>query len=347
MASKLLAFFNRQSVKRGLHKSLYSCELLAITSIPKKDGGRDAPTSQTGKFHLPQYELIKFESSRHSPESDKNISGTKTMSSPLSKIEPVNPVAPYIGGKRLLAKRVIARIESIDHGIYCEPFVGMGGIFLRRSLIPKSEIINDWSDDVSNFFRILQHHYIAFMDMIRYQITSRSGFEKLKSANPDSLTDLQRAARFLYLQRLAFGGRVDKRNFGVAAALGARFNISKLEPMLESLHERLAGVVIERMQWDKFIERYDRDATLFYLDPPYYGCETDYGDDMFDRSQFVVMADVLSKIKGRFILSINDHIDIRDIFADFKQEAVTTKYSTGSVKAGDKRKDVGELIISN
>ncbi len=63
-------------------------------------------------------------------------------------------------------------------------------------------------------------------------------------ANPDTLTDLEQAARFLYLQRLAFGGQVESRNFGVTPTTSARFDVTKLGPALEAIHERLSNVVI-------------------------------------------------------------------------------------------------------
>ena len=125
------------------------------------------------------------------------------------------PVAPYLGGKRNLARRIVERIGAIPHTTYAEPFVGMGGIFLRRPFRAKSEVINDISEDVATLFRVLQRHLLPLMDMLRWQITSRVEFERLVRATPGSLTDLERAARFLYLQRTAFGGKIEGRNFGV------------------------------------------------------------------------------------------------------------------------------------
>lgn len=259
----------------------------------------------------------------------------------FSAVAPVRPAAAYIGGKRNLARRLVSLIETIPHRTYAEPFVGMGGVFLRRRLRPDAEVINDWSQDVATFYRVLQRHYVAFRDMLRFQLTIRSEFERLIRVDPSTLTDMERAARFLYLQRTAFGGKVEHRNFGVSHHRPGNFDVTKLGPMLEDLHERLAGVVIERLPFDAFIRRYDSDQTLFYLDPPYFGCEGDYGTDLFVRDQFTVLADVLASIKGRFLLSLNDRPEVRETFKRFDIEAVKTTYS---VQGGGK--SAGEVIIS-
>ncbi len=68
------------------------------------------------------------------------------------------------------------------------------------------------------------------------------GIERLAAENPDTLTDLERAARFLYLQRLSFGGKVAGRSFGINVKSPARFDARKLADALEETHERLSGV---------------------------------------------------------------------------------------------------------
>jgi len=246
-----------------------------------------------------------------------------------------------VGGKRNLAKTIIERIEKIPHTTYAEPFVGMGGVFLRRRLVPKSEVINNISGDVAGFFRILQRHYPYFMDMMRFQITSRKEFNRLVDTDPATLTDLERAARFLYLQRTAFGGKVSGQNFGVSLR-GARFDITKLGPMLDDLHTRLAGVTIEQLPYAEFITRYDRPETLFYLDPPYFGCEDYYGKNVFSREDFEGLASQLAGIRGRFIMSLNDTPEVRKIFKGFSVADVDCRYTlSGAAKAREFR----ELII--
>lgn len=259
-------------------------------------------------------------------------------------VRPREPVAPYIGGKSKLADTVISYINQIPHTSYAEVFVGMGGVFLRRPYKPKAEVINDYSRDVSNFFRVLQCHYVAFMDMLKWQITTRAEFERLIKTDPETLTDMQRAARFLYLQKTSFGGKVSGRNFGVSCEGPARFDITKLASALEDVHERLSCVTIESLDYKDFISRYDHAGALFYLDPPYYQCENDYGKNMFSRDEFPKMAEQLAGIEGHFIVSLNDHPAVRDIFSAFHIISVETTYS---IAGGDKQKKVGEVLITN
>lgn len=260
----------------------------------------------------------------------------------LQAVRPVLPVAPYIGGKKILAKTIIARINEITHDGYSEVFVGMGGVFLRRDRQPPFEAINDISGDVAALFRVLQRHYGYFINELRFTFASRREYDRLVATDPTTLTDLERAVRFLYLQRLAFGGKVSGRNFGVDKQR-SRFNMTRLEPMLADINDRLAGVVIERLPWEVFIQRYDRSGMLFYLDPPYWGNENDYGKGVFGRGDFGRMAEVLSALKGHFILSLNAVPGVYETFSRFRIEDVDCQYS---IQGHGQQKSVKEVIIT-
>lgn len=264
----------------------------------------------------------------------------------MESVRPISPPAAYIGGKRLLAKQITPLIDAIDHDTYAEPFVGMGGVFFRRSMRPRAEAINDFSRDVANLFRILQRHYAPFSDMLRFGLSSRAEFERLQAVDPETQTDLERAARFLYLQRLTFGGKVAGQTFGIDPGRPARFSLTRLEPILEAVHDRLCDVTIECLRWQDFLTRYDRPGTLFYLDPPYWGSEDYYGKAAFTRDEFVEMGEILSAIKGRFILSINDTPGVRKIFGGrFTMTPVATKYTVNG-SSPQRSADRRELIIT-
>lgn len=264
----------------------------------------------------------------------------------LETITPISPAAGYLGGKRNLAKRVCAIIQSIDHDGYAEPFVGMGGIFFRRAARPRAEIINDISGDVTTLFRVVRRHYQAFVDEMDWLLASRAEFERLRAIDPAGLTDIERAARFLYLQRLAFGGKVVGRHFGVDGRNPARFNLARLRASLAAIRDRLQPVVIERLPYGDFIARYDRPGMLFYLDPPYWNCEGDYGPGVFAREDFERLAAQLAAIRGKFLLSINDTPGALAVFSSFQTQTVEVTYTLATAATG-KGKRVGELLISN
>lgn len=254
-------------------------------------------------------------------------------------VEPVRPVAPYVGGKRSLSKRLVKMIDAVPHRTYAEPFVGMGGVFFRRTRRPRKEVINDISAEVVNLFRLLQRHYQQLLDVLKWQVSSRAEFERLVGLDPGRLTDLERAARFLYLQRASFGGR--GQHFGISRTSGARFDLTKLVPLLEDAHERLCGVDIECLPYARLIERYDGPETLFYLDPPYFGTEDYYGEGLFSKADFTLLRDQLEGVEGRFILSINDTPETRDIFSGFDIEEAALNY-----RLSGKVTPAHELIIS-
>ncbi len=89
--------------------------------------------------------------------------------------------------------------------------------------------------------------------------------------------------------------------------------------------------------------RINRPATLFYLDPPYWGCEADYGAGVWSRSDFTALAEVLLGLKGKWLLSLNDLPEVRVVFAGFTMDQVETTYS---IHESARRVRAAELIIS-
>lgn len=257
--------------------------------------------------------------------------------------ERLAPLAPYLGGKFRLSKRIINKIEQIQHKIYAEPFVGMGGIFLRRTQIPKAEIINDINGELVNLYRIVRRYPNTLYKETEFMFASRQEFERLLKTQPETLTDIERAARFLYLQNQAFGGKVTGQSFGVSIDRPARFDFVKLNDRIRAVGERLASVTIKRQDFETFIKRYDTKDTLFYLDPPYWGNETDYGKGVFTRADFERLRDCLTGIKGRFILSLNDTPQVKELFKNFTIEQTDVTYSISKTGCCNR----SELIITN
>jgi len=80
-----------------------------------------------------------------------------------------------------------------------------------------------------------------------------------------------------------------------------------------------------------------------YLDPPYWGSETDYGQGMFGRNDFAAVVNVLRTLRGKFVLSINYRPEVRELFAGFDVREVELTYSV-SERGGTKAR---ELIVTS
>lgn len=244
----------------------------------------------------------------------------------------------YIGGKNRLANIIIPKLP--EHTTYVEPFAGGAQIFFHKPR-SKIEVLNDLDGELVNFYRVCQSHYEELVRYTRYMLVSRRWFIWLKAIPPESLTDIQRAAQYLYLQKNAYGGRVTRKAYAIHVASAPGFNPETLEKIIAETHERLARVQIENLPHGKVLQLYDRPGTFFYLDPPYYDIRL-YRHNL-EHSDFEKLAEKLKGLKGKFLLSINDHPEIRRLFSDFKIETVPIAYSLHGI-AGRRHE---ELLIRN
>lgn len=219
------------------------------------------------------------------------------------------PIIPWIGGKRRLAARILPLFPA--HTCYVEPFCGAAALY--------------------------------FMKAPAKALSSRQVFKWLQATPTEPLTDIHRAARFYYLQRSAFGGKVDGQTFGVASTAPPRLNLLRLEEDLSQAHLRLASTYIEHLHWADCIARYDRPATLVYCDPPYWST-TGYGVP-FELAEYDRLAALAKTMAGKMIISVNDIPEMRQAFTGLQMERVELSYTVGGGRRSKAK--FGELIIKN
>lgn len=251
-----------------------------------------------------------------------------------------SPIIRWIGGKRRLADRLIPLFPS--HECYVEVFCGGAALYFLRPTPAPTEVINDINGDLVNLYRVVQNHLEEFVRQFKWAISSRQIFKWQQAVRIETLTDIQRAARFYYLQQHAFGGKVDGQSFGTATT-GRPINLCRIEENLSAAHLRLAGTYIEHLPWQDCMQRYDRPHSFLYLDPPYWQTEG-YGVD-FGFEQYEQMADLMGKAKGKVMVSINDHPNIRRVFNGFHVLGLDIKYGLAGVH-GDVQAS-RELVITN
>lgn len=250
------------------------------------------------------------------------------------------PLVPWIGGKRRLAKHILPMFPT--HQCYVEPFAGAAALYFIKAAA-EVEVLNDINGDLVSLYRVVKHHLDEFVRQFRWALTSRQIYTWLTDTPPETLTDIQRAARFYYLQKLAFGGKVENRNFGTGTTSPPRLNLLRIEEELSAAHLRLARTYIEHLPWAECIRRYDRPHTLFYCDPPYWGTEG-YGVD-FGLEQYDQLAELARTIQGKMIISVNDIPEMRRAFDGLRMDRVDLNYTLSRDAKG--RSKSGELVISS
>src|ERR1700694_5779215 len=216
---------------------------------------------------------------------------------------------PYIGGKNRLAKKIIALLP--EHTTYVEPFAGGAQVLFHKA--PSNvEVLNDLDFEIVNFFRVCQWHYEELVRYLRYCVISRKLHGLHLKTDPSTLTDIQRAGRFFYLQKNSFGGLILKQKFHYGVTHPSNYNLERLPEVIEQTHARLQRVQIESLPYEQVLKKYDRPTTLFYLDPPYW--ERKLYKFNFSETDFSNLEQRLRALQGKFILSLDDRAEVRDLF---------------------------------
>lgn len=260
----------------------------------------------------------------------------------MEATKPIAPMLRWMGGKTKLAKHILSIFPK--HTCYVEPFCGGAAILLRKQRA-KSEVINDANGELINLYRCVKYHPNELVKQSTGMLHSRWLFENLKTQNPIHLTDIQRAARFYSLNRMAFGGGMKNPSFGYTRSSAAGLSVKRFSRDVDLISQRLDGVFIEHLDWHDCGQRYDSKDTLIYCDPPYFGT-CDYGID-FGIEHYVKMAELAKTMQGKMIISVNDIKAMRDVFNGLDIKQLPIKYSRGLAESGGTRKESFELLIKN
>ena len=256
---------------------------------------------------------------------------------------PLHSLLRYIGGKSKLADQIVKLIPP--HLAYVEPFAGGAWVFFKKPP-SKVEVLNDVDGELINFWRVVHNHPDEFLRCCERLLPSREMFEAERSRSTTGMTDIQRATRYYYLQRLAFGGGMKTLNFGTSSIRAPAFHVEGLKASLFAVQKRLQRVLIECLDACDCIEKYDRPSTFFYLDPPYLGGQK-YRFP-FTEQDFELLAVSLGTLRGKFMMTVNDCDVIRRVFGRFKIESVESSYFIANAKdARNARPRQRQLLVHN
>ncbi len=236
----------------------------------------------------------------------------------------VRPAVIRAGGKSRLLKHILPLIPE-DHVCYCEPFAGGLAVLLAKER-SDVEVLNDLDGDLVTFYRCVRFHPEPLCAELEFVLNSRREFQDFRSQ--PGLTDIQRAARWYFRNKISFGGSMD--SFGVVRTPGGGASSSR-ESRMESIRQlslRLDRTVIENLDWERCLELYDRPETFFFCDPPYTECGTT-AYKAWQPSDVMRLQQRLARLRGRWLVTLNDTPSNRQIFADCEITGFTRSLGVG------------------
>ena len=253
----------------------------------------------------------------------------------------MNSFMSWIGGKKALRDEIISRFPT-DYKRYIEVFGGGGWVLFHKAPGNDFEVYNDRNPNLVNLYRCVRDHSDELTAELTYALNSRTDFDYIRKTlkTPTEIPDVKRAAYFYQLIRYSYASGLDS----YASQPHSMWNNF---PLITNACARLQKVVIENKDFEKLIDQYDRSESFFYCDPPYFETEDYYEDVGFTKDDHIRLADRLSSIEGKYLLSYNDCPEIRELYESRGARIESISRLSNIAQRYEAGKQYNELIISN
>lgn len=273
------------------------------------------------------------------------------MCNTIQLFEHVRPPIKWAGGKTQLLSQFQSLFPS-KFTYYLEPFLGGGAVFFH--LQPHKAYLSDNNSELINFYIIVRDNLELLVKDLKKHVNEKDYFYKVRKLNPTSISSVERASRFLFLNKTAFNGlyRVNSKG-GFNAPFGYYDNPKILD--IDNLHAvslLLQGVSIRKADFGEVLDFAEEDSFI-YMDPPYVPLSdtanfTGYTANSFNLNDQKRLADVFRKLdnKGCLVMLSNSNTQIvRDLYEGYNISEVQARRAINS--RGDKRGPITELVVRN
>lgn len=267
------------------------------------------------------------------------------------------PVLKWAGGKRQLLLQIHEFLPE-KYNDYYEPFVGAGAVLL--DLQPETAIINDYNDELINVYNVIKSNIEELIASLKTHINDEEYFYKIRELdrinNFVQLNNVQRASRFIYLNKTAFNGLYRVNKSGYFNVPFGRYKNPMIinEEGLRKLNYYLNANKITILN-DDFEEavKLAKAEDFVYFDPPYDPLNvtssfTSYNKDGFNREDQIRLFKVFSELdkRGCYVMLSNSATDfIKDLYNEYNVNIVSAKRNINS--KGAKRGAIDEVLITN
>lgn len=248
---------------------------------------------------------------------------------------------------------------------YLEPFVGSGAIFfyIIQKYKPKEVILSDMNAELINAYKVIRDDVERLIVELKqhkeyYSADAKKYYYEIRSVDPNKLPDLERAARFLFLNKTCFNGlyRVNSKGvFNVPMGAYKNPDIIQEEKLLKA-SKLLQGVILKVMSFEKVVD-YAKEGDFIYLDPPYYPLKkvngksasfTGYTKTNFLEDEQKLLKSVFDKLskKGCLVMESNSDTDyINKLYEEYQIHIVKARRLINRDSSG--RGKINEVVITN
>lgn len=271
----------------------------------------------------------------------------------------LSPVLKWVGGKRQLLGEIIPLIPK-KIKLYVEPFVGGGAVIF--DLKPRKAIINDSNQELINVYRTIRDNSEELLLLLEEHQDNNNEeyFYYMRALDRDegfeNLTDIQRAARIIYLNKTCFNGLFRVNRAGQFNTPYGRYKNPNIvnEPIIRAMASYFNNneILIEQGDYKKVLSNLEK-GSFVYLDPPYLPISssssfTGYTENGFDLESQIELRDqcnILNEKGIKFVLSNSDHPIIKDLYKDYIIDIVKARRAINS--KANKRGEINEVLVRN
>ncbi|WP_298275533.1 DNA adenine methylase [Ferroplasma sp.] len=236
----------------------------------------------------------------------------------------------YPGGKFYMLEDIKEIFNKSGKTTVIDIFGGSGKVLMN--LNAKIKVYNDINNNLVNFFSELKEHKKEVLRKLDYVLNSRELFERYREKSKDNL---ENAFRFLYNNILSFNG--EGRSYSYSTKRNKSITLVNINNVINKSYNDIKYWTIERLDFREIIKRYDSENSFFYLDPPYHNI-TDLYDDNLRDEDYIDIKKSLDKIKGKYLLNINEDEFVLKLFGKPQKSKEFTNFGiNGRISGKSKR----------
>ena len=276
-------------------------------------------------------------------------------------IKQYQPFIKWVGGKRGLLEQILPYLPN-NFNNYYEPFVGGGALFFELFshglLRNKKVVLSDINSELINTYLVVKnnpHALISELEKYKKQ-HSKEFYYKIRELDRqkdyDKLSSLDKATRFIYLNKTCYNGlyRVNKKGyFNTPIGRYKNPNIADRETILNA-SEALQNVTIKHQSFEEIIKEVQKDDFV-YFDPPYYPLNnssnfTSYDSNTFLKNEQLRLFELFDRLNSNGIKVVQTNSDtefIKVLYKKYYINILITKRSINCKNNG--RGKITEVLI--